>query len=243
MLDRWSTDARILDRRSKHVKMDAVTTPTARTPRRSDALSRERIVRAAIEILDADGEQALTVRTLTSHLATGRGAIYHHVSGMEDLLAAAADDVVRAVTEHAGDDADPSSALRGLSLGIFEAVDAHPWVGAQLAREPFQPAVLRIWKSIGVQLQGLGVVGSARSDAGAALANYIFGSAAQFAAGARRTRDETERHRYLEALAAAWIEQDEDQVVREAAAELSDHDDREQFLAGVDIFLNGIATR
>ncbi len=223
--------------------MDSMTTPTERTPRRSDALSRERIVQAAIKILDADGEQALTVRTLTSHLATGRGAIYHHVSGMDDLLAAAADDVVCAVTEHAADDADPSSALRGLSLGIFKAVDAHPWVGAQLAREPFQPAVLRIWKRIGVQLQGLGVAGSARSDAGAALANYIFGSAAQFAAGARRTRNETERRRYLEALAAAWIEQDGDQVVCEAGAELADHDDREQFLAGIDIILSGIATR
>jgi len=44
-------------------------------------------------------------------------------------------------------------------------------------------------------------------------------------------------------LTAAWLEQDKDQVVREAAAELPDHDDREQFLAGVDIFLSGVATR
>ncbi|MGH3434995.1 MAG: TetR/AcrR family transcriptional regulator [Sciscionella sp.] len=233
----------MLDQWSKHVKMDTMATPTARTPRRLDALSRERIVEAAIEILDANGEQALTVRALTSHLSTGRGAIYHHVSGMDDLLAAAADDVVRAATEQAADDADPSSAIRGLSLGIFDAIDSHLWVGAQLAREPLQPAVLRIWKSVGVQLQGLGVLGSARSDAGAALANYIFGSAAQFAAGARHTRDKAERQRYLNALAAAWTEQDADRVVREAASELRDHDDREQFLAGIDIFLSGIATR
>jgi AcrR family transcriptional regulator len=223
--------------------MDTMSTPTARTPRRLDALSRERIVEVAIEILDANGEAALTVRALTSHLSTGRGAIYHHVAGMDDLLAAAADDVVRAATEQAPDGADPSSAIRGLSLEIFNVIDAHPWVGAQLAREPLQPATLRIWKSIGIQLQGLGVIGSARSDAGAALANYIFGSAAQFAAGARRVRDKAERQRYLAALAAAWMEQDADQVVRDAATELRDHDDREQFLAGIDIFLNGITTR
>lgn len=217
--------------------------PTARTPRRRDPLSRDRIVKAAIEILDASGEQALTVRTLTSHLCTGRGAIYHHVSGMDDLLAAAADDVVRAVTEYAAGGADATWAIRGLSLGLFDAIDAHPWVGAQLNREPLQPAVLRIWKSIGVQLQGLGVVASARSDAGATLANYIFGSAASFAAGARRTRDGDERQAYLNALAAAWTEQDADPIVLEAASQLRDHDDREQFLAGIDIFLSGIAAR
>lgn len=92
--------------------MGTMATPAARTPRRRDALSRDRIVEAAIDILDAGGERELTVRTLTSHLSTGRGAIYHHVSGMDDLLAAAADDVVRAATERAADSADASGRVR-----------------------------------------------------------------------------------------------------------------------------------
>ena len=37
-----------------------------RTERRTDALSKERIVEAAIEILDADGESALTFRALAA---------------------------------------------------------------------------------------------------------------------------------------------------------------------------------
>ena len=219
-----------------------MTIPTVRAPRRLDALSRERIVRAVIEILDAYGEQGLTVRTLTSRLATGRGAIYHHVSGIEDLLAAAADDVVGAAIMPTADQFDPEPALRGLSLAIFDAIDAHPWVGAQLAREPLQPAVLRIWKCIGRHLKILGITGAAASDSGAALANYIFGSAAQFAAGARRTHDPAARQKYLDALAAAWTEQDADPIVHDAVSELRDHDDRQQFLAGIDIFLRGIAT-
>jgi len=214
---------------------------SARAPRRRDALSRQRIVEAAIELLDAEGESGLTVRALTSHLSTGRGAIYHHVEGVDDLLAAAADDVIRAATEHTADGADPNTALRDLSLAIFDALDAHPWVGAQLAREPRQPAVLRIWKGIAVHLRRLGVDGRARSDAGAALANYIFGSAAQFAAGARHASDAAERRDYLDALASAWTEQDTDEVVRGAASHLRDHDDREQFMAGIDIFLKGIS--
>jgi len=41
-------------------------TRTKRSERRSDALSKERIIEAAIEILDADGESGLTLRALTA---------------------------------------------------------------------------------------------------------------------------------------------------------------------------------
>jgi AcrR family transcriptional regulator len=42
-----------------------------RTERRRDALSKERIVEAAIEILNTEGESAPTFRALTARLATG----------------------------------------------------------------------------------------------------------------------------------------------------------------------------
>jgi AcrR family transcriptional regulator len=220
-----------------------MTGPAQRGPRRSDALSRERIVAATIEILDTAGEGGLTVRAVTSHLATGRGAIYHHVSSRDDLLVAAADSVIGRVLADVGHDEDPPlPAIRALSLGIFEAIDAHPWVGAQLSREPLQPAVLRIWSGIGTQLQRLGVSGTQRADAGAALVNYVLGAAAQFAAGARRATDDAARQDFLDTLAAQWTQQDGDPLVQEAAASLREHDDREQFLAGVDIFLAGVTS-
>ncbi|WP_236046648.1 TetR/AcrR family transcriptional regulator [Paractinoplanes ovalisporus] len=202
-----------------------------RHPRRSDALSRARILEAAIEILDTEGEGGLTLRAVTAHLSTGRGAIYHHVTSKDDLLAAAADSIVAAV---------PGETVRELALGVFEAIDAHPWAGAQLARDPSQPAVLRLWKRVGAALTGLGVTGPARSDAGAALVNYVLGAAAQHAAGARRAADGVSRRDYLEKLAAEWAASDDDELVRESAALLAGHDDRRQFLAGVDIFLAGI---
>jgi AcrR family transcriptional regulator len=213
--------------------------PPQKNPRRSDALSRERIVEATIQILDTAGENGLTVRAVTAHLATGRGAIYHHVTSKDDLLAAATDGVISQVAARAGSE-DPKEALRALALGIFEAIDAHPWVGTQLSREPFQLAVLRIWKGIGEQLSKLGISGTAQSDAGSALANYVLGAAAQYAAGARKAPDATARRNHLEALAARWEQLDSDPFVHQSAALLREHDDREQFLAGVDIFLAGI---
>ncbi|GAA2339455.1 TetR/AcrR family transcriptional regulator [Dactylosporangium salmoneum] len=212
-----------------------------RNPRRSDALSRERIVEATVEVLDTAGEAGLTVRALTAHLSTGRGAIYHHVADKDELLAAAADSIIgRAVAGTEGDE-DPKRAIRGLALGIFDVIDAHPWVGGQLSREALQPAVLRIWKGVGLQLQRLGVTGPARSDAGSALVNYVLGAAAQHAAGSRRASNAKDRKSYLESLAAQWVRHDPDPIVQEAASLLNEHDDRQQFLAGVDIFLAGIA--
>ena len=38
---------------------------------------------------------------------------------------------------HAPDAAgDIGGAIRALALGVFDAIDAHPWIGAQLAGDP-----------------------------------------------------------------------------------------------------------
>src|SRR5580658_171338 len=111
-----------------------------RAERRADALSKERIVGAAIEILDARGESALTFRALAARLATGSGAIYWHVASKNDLLAAATNDVIARGSTGAIDDAKPREAIRTIAVGVFDAIDAHPWLGAQLSRPPLQPA-------------------------------------------------------------------------------------------------------
>ncbi|MCD5352931.1 TetR/AcrR family transcriptional regulator [Kineosporia mesophila] len=216
-----------------------MTSPDQRSPRRSDALSRDRIVEASIEILDTAGESGLTVRAVTTHLATGRGAIYHHVTGKDELLAAAAAGIIDHVVTGTGPGDEPRKALRALALRIFEAIDAHPWVGTQLSRDPFQPAVLRIWSGVGAHLQRLGVDGPARSDAGAALVNYVLGAAAQHAAGARHATDDAARQAFLDTLATRWAQFDGE--ASGSASHLREHDDRQQFLAGVDIFLAGLS--
>lgn len=217
-----------------------MTDPGPRSPNRSIALSREQIVRATIELLDSLGESALTVRALTAHLATGRGAIYHYVDGKDELLAAAADGVIGAVFEGAVDDPDPRQSLRILALAIFDALTAHTWLGTQLGREPMQPAVLRIWKGFGMQLQRLGLTGDALSNAGAALVNYLLGASAQYTTTFDQHNDRVKRRAYLEVFAAELIRIDSDTIAHETAATLVEHDDREQFLVGINIFLAGV---
>jgi len=215
-----------------------------RTERRADALSKERIVEAAIEILDASGESALTFRALTARLATGSGAIYWHVANKNDLLAAAADDVIARVMTEVVNGAEPHEAIRAIASGVFDAIDAHPWVGAQLSGEPWQSAMLQIFESFGGQVQALGVPERAQFDCASALLNYVLGLAGQYAAGARLLAPETDRSAFLATVAAQWAQLDpaEYPFVRQVATQLPEHDDREQFLAGIDLILAGITT-
>jgi AcrR family transcriptional regulator len=217
---------------------------TKRTERRTDALSKQRIVDAAIEILDAGGEGALTFRALAARLATGAGAIYWHVADKNDLLAATTNDVIARVMTDVVSGAEPPEAIRAIALGMFDAIDAHPWVGAQLSREPWQFAVLQIFEGVGGQLQALGVPERAQFDCASALVNYVLGLAGQYAAGARLLARDTDRSAFLATVAARWVKLDpaEYPFVHQVAAQLFEHDDREQFLAGIDLILAGIET-
>src|SRR4051794_7434739 len=75
---------------------DEVPPGTRRSQRRTEALSRERIVEVAVELLDATGEGGLTFRALTERLTTGPGAIYWHVANKDELLGAATEAVIAA---------------------------------------------------------------------------------------------------------------------------------------------------
>jgi AcrR family transcriptional regulator len=81
---------------------------TRGSERRHDALSRERIVAAAIELLDKSGENDLTFCALATRLATRPGAISWHVANKSELLVAATDAVVARTLG----DSDASAASR-----------------------------------------------------------------------------------------------------------------------------------
>ncbi|AQA06782.1 TetR family transcriptional regulator [Mycobacterium sp. MS1601] len=212
---------------------------------RGDALSRERIVAAAIEMLDEEGEGALTFRQLTARLGTGSGAIYWHVADKEELLAAAADVVVARAVAGAAADLEPRESIRAVALGVFDAFNAHPWLGAQLARVPWQPAVLHLFEGVGLPLQALGVPYAAQFNAATALVSYFVALAAQHAAATRLQLRETDRPTFLAAIAAQWSAQYDSSThpfVHHLAEQLAEHDDREQFIAGLELILAGIDT-
>ncbi|WP_197381188.1 TetR/AcrR family transcriptional regulator [Mycolicibacterium mengxianglii] len=215
-----------------------------RGERRADALSTERIVEAAIEILDGEGENALTFRALAAHLQTGSGAIYWHIANKGDLLAAATDHIFSGVLSQVAGDAQPHAAIRAVAAGVFDAIDAHPWVGAQLSRAPWRLAMLQIMESVGAQLKAMGVPERAQFTAASVLVNYILGVAGQNAANARLLPPEMDRSTFLAAVTERWAQYDSGEYpfVHQVAAQLREHDDRDQFLAGIDLILAGLDT-
>ncbi len=212
-------------------------------PRREEALSRERIVEASIELLDSSGEEGLTFRALSERLATGPGAIYWHIASKSDLLTAACDAVVaRAIDENIVV-TTPEATIRTLALGLFDVIDEHPWVGSALTSVPGLSPVVRILERIGRQIRALGVPDEQQWAAVGTLMAYILGVSRQNAANGQlaRTRG-LDRSDFLEAVSTAWSQLDPEQYpfARSVAGQIRDHDDRVDFLAGIDLILRGI---
>lgn len=209
---------------------------------RSEALSKDRIVEAAIALLDAGGAHALTFRALATRLETGSGAIYWHVADKNELLAAATDHVVARVIADIADEADPHAAIRAVALGMFDAIDAHPWVVSQLFREPWRLAMPLIFERVGAPLMALGLRGQVLFDSASALLHYILGVAGQNAANPRLAPEGANREAMLQNVAAQWMQLDPGvfPFIRQTAEQVGDHDDRAQFLFGIDLILAGI---
>jgi AcrR family transcriptional regulator len=216
-------------------------TSTRRSTRRTDPLSQERLVDAAIEILDTGGEDALTFRLLAERLSTGSGAIYHHVADKDELLKATASRVIASAIDGRSLQREPAEAIRSTAAAVFDAVDTHPWVGAQLAREPWQLAVIRLFETFGQLVHELGVPGLAQFNTASTLVNYILGLAGHYAAGARALGPETDRAAFLRGIAEQWEQLDPATFpfMHSVSAGLDQHDDRTQFVAGIDLILTG----
>lgn len=213
------------------------------TERREDALSRERIVTAAIALLDERGEDGLTFRALAARLSTGAGAIYWHVANKAELLIAASDAIIAHALGEVRAGATPRQAIRQIAAGVFEAVDAHPWVGAQLSRSPAQVATLQIFERIGRQVQALGGPRGAHFTSAQTLLSYIIGVSVQNAAQGRALDPPVDRATFLAAEAARWkvLDAEAYPFVRSVAPQLRKHDDRAEFLAGIELLLAGVA--
>jgi AcrR family transcriptional regulator len=219
----------------------------ARRPqRREESLSRDRIVDASIELLDSSGEEGLTFRTLSERLATGAGAIYWHVENKSDLLTAACDAIVARTLETRVIGATPEATIRALALGMFDAMDAHPWVGSALTHTAGQLPMVRIVECIGQQVRALGVPEDAQWAAVATLLHYILGVGGQNAVNMQFARAQgIERSDFLDVLATEWSQLDpkEYPFARSVAERVRNHDDRVDFLAGIDLILSGTRGR
>lgn len=212
--------------------------------RREQSLSREQIIRTSIALLDESGEEGLTFRALSERLATGPGAIYWHVANKNDLMTAACDELIGKTIRDASLDGTPQENIRLLGLAMFDAIDAHPWLGSALMHAPQQSPILHIVERIGLQLRALGVPKAKHWISASTLLNYILGVGGRNAANGQYARSKgLDRAEALDAISSAWLQLDPEEYpfVRSLAVRLRSHDDRKDFAAGLDLILKGIS--
>lgn len=210
-------------------------------------LTQEVVVETAVAILDAEGEPALTFRRLASELGVGAASIYWHVQNREALLELALDAVAgelwAILAGHPGD-LEPARWRPGLersALALYDALVRRPWAAEQqLVSQDRGLNQLRIWDRLARIVLGAGLDRDAAFNASTAVLNFVLGSTAQEAANARANA--AERQEYLRAMGAFLAELDAEELpaVRTLASTFADHDQREQFRAGLALLLDGI---
>lgn len=211
-------------------------------PRREEALSRDQIVEASIKLLDRNGEGGLTFRALCAELDTGPGAIYWHIADKIELVAAACDAiVVRTLSQT--ETTTPEATVRAVGLAVFDVIDEHSWVGSAFTSATGMSPVLRIFERIGQQIRALEVPLNEQWSAAGTLMAYILGVSAQNAANKQLAKTRSlNRSDFLDSVSASWLQLDlnEYPFARRVAAHIRNHDDRIDFIAGIDLILKGI---
>ncbi|MFK4068405.1 TetR/AcrR family transcriptional regulator [Streptomyces sp. NPDC029674] len=222
-------------------------------PRQREQLTREHIVAAAIELLDAEGIEALSMRKLGTRLDAAATSLYRHVANKDELIQLVVDDVFgecrvpaatdrtqwRAAVTRAADD------LRAMAL-------RHPWIAPELGQVGLVhigPNAMRMSSGLLAQFETAGFPPDEQDRAVGTLTAYVIGIAASEAAYlsliARSGRTEQE---WVAGLRPAFDEAARQHpLLREGSAARADtHPQRirdEDFAYGLDRVLDGLAAR
>ncbi|MGX5185889.1 TetR/AcrR family transcriptional regulator [Streptomyces avermitilis] len=93
-----------------------------------DTLTADRIVRAAIELLDDEGLDGLNMRSLAKRLGSAPTAVYWHIKTKEDLVRLAGDAIWHEVELPDLDATDWRTAATTHATGMHAMLARHPWL-------------------------------------------------------------------------------------------------------------------
>ncbi|WP_225726497.1 MULTISPECIES: TetR/AcrR family transcriptional regulator [unclassified Nocardia] len=217
-----------------------------REPRQ--ALSREQIVRVALDIADSEGLQAVSMRRIAAKLGTTAMSLYRHVSDKEDLLDLLVDEVYGETELPERPSSDWRADLRLFARRTRTVLLRHTWFASVAAtRPPLGPNALRHLEFSLSVIDGLGPDIGRLAGVLAAINSYVMG----FVLG-ELAEEETRRRGglseeqwratvgpYVERVVASGRYPTFNRFVTEAG----DLNGTENFEFGLDCLLDGIAAR
>jgi AcrR family transcriptional regulator len=107
-------------------------------------LTRDRVVRAALELADEGGTEALTMQRIGRRLGVEAMSLYRHVRNKDDILDGIVD-LVFAEIEQPADRSNWRTVLRAQTISTRAALRRHPWaISLMESRLTPGPANLRI---------------------------------------------------------------------------------------------------
>ncbi|WP_322633548.1 TetR/AcrR family transcriptional regulator [Glycomyces albidus] len=153
---------------------DATATPSAR-----GSLSREKVLRAAVEMADAAGGEVPSTRRLAERLGVRAMALYHHFKNKDELLDGMVD-LVFAEIELPEEGADWRTGMLRRAASMREALRRHPWaIGLMDSRANAGPATLRHHDAVLGCLRRGGFTVAGAAHAFSLVDSYVYGFAVQ----------------------------------------------------------------
>jgi AcrR family transcriptional regulator len=211
-------------------------------------LSGDKIIDAALELIDAHGLGALNMRRLGVAVGASTMSVYRHFRDKSDLLDAVVDHIVE-------DFAPPPGAggwreqARAMCLRVRGAMLAHPELAELIGRELRRsPASLRVNTAIIARLKSAGVPMALLPDTYWALSSYTTGYTLLEAQTHRHQVDRARRTSGPERVGKlARLLERVDGISRQAAGDaavvLARPLDETQFLFGLECLIRGLADR
>lgn len=142
----------------------------------------DRIIAAAVAILDEQGVDALSMRTLAQRLESGTATLYRHFEGRADLIARVVDAVMGEVDIDALDlrGMPWQQACEALARSMFDVLRRHPQVALVMVdRIPAGPNMLMLRERSLAVLLAAGFPADLAVLAWATLARYVLGFGSQ----------------------------------------------------------------
>jgi AcrR family transcriptional regulator len=137
-------------------------------------LSRERVLLSGIDLADANGLEALTMRRLAQELGVEAMTLYYYVTKKDDLLSGMVDIVLNRFAMPSPAD-EWKSALRATAISAHDGLVAHRWAANLLFTSEVRPGRLRYMEGILGCLRDAGFSAEMTHHAYHALDSHILG--------------------------------------------------------------------
>lgn len=164
-----------------------------RRSRGRPALPLDRIVGAALELVDEQGADALSMRALAQRLGSGTATLYRHVADRAELVAMVVDRMLGEVVFDTPTGLAWDEVCTSFAQKLFDALGRHGNVAPLLiGHVPMGPNAMAQREFVLSVLLHNGFSARAAARSYATLSRYILGFAMQIAGSATAARDDVE---------------------------------------------------